>query len=86
MQMPKCGGTSVSEALYATVPLHHKIGILNSPPIRRALALASLGQDEALSYHDEGPQAAAVAAFREQLALMHLAHDCLLGNGAFPAF
>ena len=33
IHVPKCGGTSVSEAIYATVPLHRKIGNLDSHSI-----------------------------------------------------
>ena len=83
MHVPKCGGTSVSEALYATVPLHHKIGILDSPAIRRAMAIQTLGQDDTTSFHDEGPRAPEIADFREKLVLMHMAHDCRLVHGHF---
>lgn len=82
LHVPKCGGTSVSEALYATVPLHRKIGILDSPSIRSALALQQTGCDD-LSYHDEGPNAAATTAFREALVLMHMAHQATLIHGHF---
>ncbi|MDO5528814.1 MAG: hypothetical protein Q4F71_05375 [Paracoccus sp. (in: a-proteobacteria)] len=82
MHLPKCGGTSVSEALYATVPLHLKIGILDSPSIRTGQALFHTGRADD-SYHDEGPNAETVAAFREQLLLMHMAHGCRLVHGHF---
>lgn len=82
LHVPKCGGTSVSEALYATVPLHRKIGILDSPSIRRALALQNTGRDD-LSYHDEGPHAAETTRFREALVLMHMAHQATLIHGHF---
>lgn len=82
MHVPKCGGTSVSEALYATVPLHLKIGILDAPSIRRALAILNCGRDD-LSYHDEGPRAAETSRFREALVLMHMAHQATLIHGHF---
>lgn len=82
LHVPKCGGTSVSEALYATVPLHRKIGILDSPSIRRALAIQHSGRDD-LSYHDEGPNAEATTRFREALVLMHMAHQATLIHGHF---
>lgn len=82
LHVPKCGGTSVSEALYATVPLHRKIGILDSPSIRRALAMQATGADD-LSYHDEGPNAEATTRFREALVLMHMAHRATLIHGHF---
>lgn len=83
MHVPKCGGTSVSEALYATVPLHHKIGILDARATRRALALHHLGVDDVSSFHDEGDRAEEAAAFREQLFFMYLAQDCRLIHGHF---
>lgn len=82
MHVPKCGGTSVSEALYATVPLYRKIGILDSPSIRRALAIQNTGNDD-LSYHDEGPNARQISRFREALLLMHMAHRATLIHGHF---
>ncbi|MDP5307515.1 sulfotransferase family 2 domain-containing protein [Paracoccus spongiarum] len=82
LHVPKCGGTSVSEALYATVPLHRKIGILDSPSIRRALAIQQAGRDD-LSFHDEGPHADEITRFREALVLMHMAHQATLIHGHF---
>lgn len=83
MHVPKCGGTSLSEALYALVPLDRKIGILDSVSIRRALALHHAGVDEPARFHDEGEEAATIAAFREQLLLAHLCHGCALVHGHF---
>lgn len=82
MHVPKCGGTSVSEALYATVPLHRKIGILDSPSIRSALAIQHTDRDD-LSFHDEGPNAQQITDFRESLLLMHMCHRATLIHGHF---
>lgn len=82
MHVPKCGGTSVSEALYATVPLHRRIGILDSPSIRSALAIQHTDRDD-LSFHDEGPRAEEITAFREALLLMHMSHRASLIHGHF---
>ncbi len=82
MHVPKCGGTSVSEALYATVPLYRKIGILDSPSIRRALAIQHTNNDD-LSYHDEGANAETTTKFREALVLVHMAHQATLIHGHF---
>lgn len=83
MHVPKCGGTSLSEALYATVPLHQKIGILDARATRRALALHHLGVDDVSSFHDEGERAEEAAVFREQLFFMYLAQECRLIHGHF---
>lgn len=83
MHLPKCGGTSLSEGLYALVPLQEKIGILDSASIRRALTIYHGGPDDPRPYHDEGEHAAEVAKFREQLVIMHMAHRATLIHGHF---
>ena len=83
MHVPKCGGTSLSEALYALVPLHKEIGVLDSPSIRRAMALREAGVDDRVTFHDEGAHADKVARFRETLLLMHMAHGATLVHGHF---
>jgi hypothetical protein len=83
MHLPKCGGTSLSEGLYALIPLNLKIGILDAPSSRRALAMYYDQVDDVRLYHDEGDHAGRVAAFREQLLLMHMAHGCDLVHGHF---
>lgn len=83
MHVPKCGGTSLSEGLYSLVPLNLKIGILDSPSIRRAMALHHFDRDEDRTFHDEGDEVATISDFRERLLLMHLAHECHLIHGHF---
>ncbi len=83
MHVPKCGGTSLSEGLYSLVPLNLKIGILDAPSSRRALSIFFNDVDDLRPYHDEGDNADQVAAFREQLLLMHMAHGCDLIHGHF---
>jgi hypothetical protein len=83
MHVPKCGGTSLSEALYSLVPLNRKIGILDAPSSRRALSIYFDDVNDLRPYHDEANNADRVAAFREQLLLMHMAHECDLIHGHF---
>lgn len=83
MHMPKCGGTSVSEALYATVPLHQKIGILDSVSIRKAMGVLKADVNNDIAFHDEGDNADEIAAFREQLLVMHMCHNAQLIHGHF---
>ncbi|WGH78921.1 sulfotransferase family 2 domain-containing protein [Jannaschia ovalis] len=83
LHMPKCGGTSVAEGLYATVPLEDRIGVLSSQAIRRGISFLHLGREDAAAFHDEGAQAEAMARFREQLVLMHMAQDAALIHGHF---
>lgn len=79
MHVPKCGGTSLSEALYGLVPLDREIAVLDTPSIRRAMALKAGAKPAA--FHDEGEHAAHLAAFREELLLMHLSHGAALVHG-----
>lgn len=83
MHVPKCGGTSVSEALYATIPLGKQIGLLPSKAVRESQSFLHLGEIDTVSFHDEGKEAAKLAAFREQLVLLHMADDCALIHGHF---
>jgi len=83
MHLPKCGGTSLSEALYALVPLNQKIGILDAPSTRRALSIFHEGLDDVRPFHDEGDNSAIMMQFREQLLLMHMAHESALVHGHF---
>lgn len=83
MHLPKCGGTSLSEALYALVPLSQHIGILDSQSTQRGLAIFNTDRDERFLYHDDGDRTGELFAFREQLLLMHMAHGCALVHGHF---
>lgn len=83
MHVPKCGGTSVAEALYATVPLEEKIGLLPSNAVRESQSFLHLGEFDLARFHDEGEEAEKLAAFREQLVLMHLAYESRLVHGHF---
>ena len=81
MHVPKCGGTSVSEALYATVPMQRRVGVIDANATRRASAVWHAGRDEPFLYHDDLPTGTEVYAFREQLLLMHMAWDTELIHG-----
>lgn len=83
MHLPKCGGTSLSEGLYALVPLNLKIGILDSPSIRRTMGIVHADVDDPRPFHDEGDEVATVSAFREALLIMHMAHQAHLIHGHF---
>lgn len=83
MHVPKCGGTSVSEGLYATVPLHQKIGILDSRAIRRSQSFLKTGTEDEIGYHDEGDAAEDLARFREELVLLLMSEKRVLVHGHF---
>jgi hypothetical protein len=81
LHMPKCGGTSVSEAMYATLPARARLGVIDAVSTRRAAAIISAGRDDKTLCHEDLPQGAAVFALREKLLLTHMAWDTWLIHG-----
>lgn len=81
MHIPKCGGSSVAEALYATVPFQRRLGVVDAPSTRRAVSIFHSGEDSKLDYHDDLETGPLVYAFREQCLLMHMAWDTELIHG-----
>ncbi len=81
MHVPKCGGTSVAEALYATVPMSNRIGVIDANATRRATAIIEADKNEKLLYHDDLPTGASVFDLREKILLMHMAWDTQLIHG-----
>lgn len=51
--LPKCGGTSLSEAMYATIPFSERIGVLDALATRRAVSLLQDGLDDPVKYHED---------------------------------
>jgi len=81
MHVPKCGGTSISEALYATVPMHRRVGIIDANATRIATALVHADANEQFLYHDDLPNGAEVYKLRETQLLMHMAWETELIHG-----
>lgn len=81
MHVPKCGGTSLSEALYATVPMHKRVGIVDADSTRRATALVHADKNELFLYYDDLPNGDAVYALREGMLLTHMAWDTRMIHG-----
>lgn len=81
MHVPKCGGTSISEALYATVPLHRRVGVVDAPSTRRATAIYHTGQDEMFTHHDDLPTGQHVYDMREAMLITHMAWGTELIHG-----
>lgn len=79
--LPKCGGTSVAEAMYATVPFSQRIGVLDAVSTRRAAAMAIHGRDDPFLCHEDLPNGQQVFDLREQLQLQHMAWDTWLIHG-----
>ncbi len=80
LHLPKCGGTSLAEGLYGTVPIQARVGVIDAPATRRAAALLA-GLPPGAALHEETGGAAQVFALREALALTHLAWGTALIHG-----
>ncbi len=71
LHLPKCGGTSLSEALYATVPIHKRVGVIDALSTRRAAAVLEFGKDDAWLCHDDLEHGHLTFDLRERLLLTH---------------
>jgi hypothetical protein len=83
MHLPKCGGTSLSEALYASVPMHRRVAVLDAISTRRAAAILNFGVDDPNLCHDDHGNGAATFDLRERILLTHCCWDTHLVHGHF---
>ncbi len=81
MHMPKCGGTSLSEALYAAVPIQKRIGVIDAVSTRRTAALLNFGKDCPWLCHDDLEHGHHTFSFRHGLVLQHMCWDTMLIHG-----
>lgn len=81
MHVPKCGGSSVAEALYAVVPMQQRVGVIDANASRRATAMIHSGKDELLTYFDDIETGAAVYEFRRAMLLYHMAWNTAMIHG-----
>ncbi len=79
--IPKSGGTSLSEALHAAVPISRHIGEVSANTTRRAASIIGCGEDDEVAYYDDGEKATDVFALREALQLAFMANDVALVHG-----
>lgn len=79
--MPKCGGTSLSEAMYATVPFHERIGVIDAIATRRAAAILHFDQDDRWVCHEDLEHGQKTFDLRETALLQHMAWDTMLIHG-----
>lgn len=79
--MPKCGGTSLSEAMYATIPLNHRIGVIDAVATRRAASILHFGVDDGLKCHEDRDHGQLTFDTREGFLLQHMAWDTMLIHG-----
>jgi hypothetical protein len=81
LHLPKCGGTSLSEALYATVPLHKRIGVIDAVSTRRAASIFEFGVDDAWKCHDDLEFGDRTFDLRERLLATHCCWNSHLVSG-----
>ena len=81
LHMPKCGGTSLSEAMYATVPFNHRIGVIDAAATRRAACIVHFGTDGRAACHEDRETGQLVFDLREAMLLQHMAWDTMLIHG-----
>lgn len=81
LHMPKCGGTSLSEAMYATVPFNQRIGVIDAVSTRRATSILHFDEDDAFRCHEDLDTGQLTFDLREGLLLQHMAWDTMLIHG-----
>jgi len=72
LHLPKCGGTSLSEAMYATVPMQKQIGVIDAVSSRRAASLIDHNKDCLLQTHEDMDGAASTFDLREKMMLAYM--------------
>ena len=81
MHMPKCGGTSISEAMYATVPLGRGVAVIDAVSTRRAAAILAFDRNDPRLCHEDLAHGDKVFDLRERLLLQHMAWGSWLIHG-----
>ena len=81
LHLPKCGGTSLSEALYAAVPLQQRVGVIDALATRRAAAIAAFDKDDPWLCHEDLEHGEKTFALREHQVLVHMCWDTRLIHG-----
>lgn len=81
LHMPKCGGTSISEAMYGTVPLGKGVAVIDAVSTRRSAAILAFDRDEPLLCHEDLEHGEKVFDLREALMLQQMAWGSWLIHG-----
>lgn len=81
LHLPKCGGTSLSEALYATVPIHKRVGVIDAMSTRRAASILEFGIDDAWKCHDDLEYGDRTFDLRERFLITHCCWETQLVHG-----
>ncbi len=81
LHLPKCGGTSLSEALYATVPIHKRVGVVDAISTRRAASILEFGVDDVWKCHDDLEYGDRTFDLRERILITHCCWGSQLVHG-----
>ncbi len=81
MHMPKCGGTSVAEAMYATIPIGNGLSVIDAVSTRRAAAMLAFGKDDPILCHEDMPDGQRTFDLREAMMLQQMAWGSRLIHG-----
>lgn len=81
VHLPKCGGTSLSEALYATVPIHKRVDVIDAMSTRRAASILEFGIDDAWKCHDDLEYGDRTFDLRERFLITHCCWGSQLVHG-----
>lgn len=79
--IPKSGGTSLSEALHAVVPVYRHIGEVPANTTRRAASILHADIDDERAFYDDGEKSEEVFKIREAMLLSFMANDVALAHG-----
>lgn len=74
MHIPKSGGSSVHEALRATVPLNRHVNSIGALETRRAASILHEDRDDLNLVHEDGPACTKLFDLREAQLLSAMAH------------
>lgn len=83
MHIPKSGGTSLSEALHASVPLNQHIGVIAAIPTRRVAGVVFAGVDDPTVVHEDGARCEELFKLRELQLMVFMAEQNALIHGHF---
>jgi hypothetical protein len=83
MHIPKSGGTSLYEALHASVPLNQHIGVIDAVSTRRVAGVVFAGVDDPNVVHEDGSRSEELFKLRELQLMTFMAQENALIHGHF---
>lgn len=81
MHMPKCGGTSLADAMHGTLPITDRLGVIDALSTRRAAAILTADCNDLIRCHEDLDSGQPTFDLRETLMLQHMAWGTRLIHG-----